>query len=264
MNPGALIVAAVIAAVVAHQRRQLPAGLRVVAALTILGVLAYGAGIVDPPSPEAAIRHLAATLGPYAYVLVGTLALLETGAGVGLVVPGEIAVVLGGVSAGQGQIELPLLIAIVWACALSGDLTSFVLGRRLGRGFLIRHGPKVAISAARIEQAERFFAAHGGKTIIVGRFIGFVRPLSPFLAGASSMPARRFVPCTTIAAGIWAASFSLLGYTFSRSLDDVISITQRGTLVLSAVVVCAVAAVALHYRRSGSGRTPAAADGDLN
>ena len=70
------------------------------------------------------------------------LAFLETGAFVGFVAPGETAVIVGGLVAGQGQISLFVLIAIVWACAVAGDVTSFFLGRRLGRDWLLRHGER--------------------------------------------------------------------------------------------------------------------------
>jgi membrane protein DedA with SNARE-associated domain len=269
MNAGGLIAATLLAAATAWRWRQLPKAVRAVAVAAVAALVAYGSGLVNPPSTEGEIRHLAASLGSYIYVLVGGLALLETGAGIGFIVPGEIAVVLGGVSAGQGEIALLPLIAVVWVCALAGDLISFTLGRRLGRNFLLSHGPRLGISRARIEQTERFYAAHGGKTLILGRFIGFVRPLSPFIAGASKMPARWFVPCTTLAAGIWAVTFSVLGYVFSQSLDEVISITERGTLAFSLIVVGAVIAIAVFSRararrrpRRRPGGAPAAAEGE--
>jgi membrane protein DedA with SNARE-associated domain len=59
----------------------------------------------------------------------------------------------------------------------------------------------------------------GGKTIIVGRFIGVVRSVAPFVAGSSRMPPRRFIPATFIASGLWAASFSLLGYVSWQAFD---------------------------------------------
>jgi membrane protein DedA with SNARE-associated domain len=219
-------------------------------------LLAYGLGVLHPPRLEDAIRDVTGTLGPYTYVLVGVLAFLETGAGVGLVAPGELAVMLGGVSAGQGEIELIPLIAIVWACALAGDLTSFVLGRRLGRDFLLRHGTKVGITPTRVAQVESFFAAHGGKTIIVGRFIGLVRAVSPFIAGASRMPARRFIPYTTIAAGIWATTFCVLGYLFWHSLDQLIEITKQGTFGLAAAILLVAGTLVLYRRRRGASRRP--------
>lgn len=254
MKVAPLILCALLAVAVIHRRRQLSGLARVLAAIVILGLLAYGSGLVHPPSLESVIREVARTLGSYTYALVGVLAFLETGAGIGLVAPGELAVILGGVSAGQGEIALVPLIAIVWACALAGDLTSFLLGRRLGRGFLVRHGPKVGITHPRLEQVERFFAGHGGKTILIGRFIGLIRPLSPFIAGASKMPARRFIPYTTLAAGIWATTFCVLGYLFWQSLDQLIAVTKQGTLGLAVVVALAAGAVALYQYRRGRSR----------
>ena len=107
------------------------------------------------------------------------MAFLETGAFVGLVAPGETVVIAGGVIAGQGEIELIPLIGLVWVCAVLGDTTSFYIGRRLGREFLERHGPRVKITHERLEQVEGYFDRHGGKTILIGRFIGLVRALAP-------------------------------------------------------------------------------------
>ena len=82
-------------------------------------------------SAEALLDSLGDGLGPWSYALVGALAFLETSAFVGLVAPGELAVVLGGVLAGRGQMELPLLVAVVWAAAVAGDVCGFLLGRGL-------------------------------------------------------------------------------------------------------------------------------------
>lgn len=254
MTPGPLIFAGLVALAVIYRRRQLSALVRVLAVIVILGLLAYGSGLVHPPSVETIIRDVTSTLGPYTYAVVGALAFLETGVGVGLVAPGELAVILGGVSAGQGEIALIPLIVLVWACAVAGDLTSFVLGRRLGRGFLIRHGPTVGITPQRLEQVERHFAAHGGITIFTGRFVGLIRPLSPFIAGASKMPARRFIPLTTLAAGIWAATFCVLGYFFWHSLDQLIALTKQGTFALAAVIALVVAAIAVYRHLHGQSR----------
>jgi membrane protein DedA with SNARE-associated domain len=193
------------------------------------------------PDIEGALRHAGSTLGPYTYALVGALAFLETGAGIGLIAPGELAVILGGVAAGQGEIELVPLIALVWVCAVAGDALSFMLGRRLGRGFILIHGHHVKLTPARLEQVERYFARHGGKTIVFGRFIGAVRALSPFIAGASGMSARRFLPATIAAAGLWAAACSVLGYVFWNSLDEAVAIARNGSLAIGVLVALAVA-----------------------
>ena len=85
---------------------------------------------------EGAIQDLSEGLGAWTYLLVGALAFLETGAFVGLIAPGEFTVMLGGAVAGQGDISLPVILAITWACAFAGDSVSFMLGARLGRDFL--------------------------------------------------------------------------------------------------------------------------------
>jgi undecaprenyl-diphosphatase len=202
----------------------------------VIALAAYGTGVVHLPNLEHASRQAGETLGPYTYLLVGVLAFLETGAGIGLIAPGELAVVIGGVTAGQGHTHIGLLIVLVWGCAFAGDTVSFLLGRRLGREFLVTHGPKVKLTHARIEQVERFFASHGGKTILVGRFIGLVRALAPFLAGASKMAPRRFIPYSFLAAGVWSATFSILGYVFWQSFDQAAAIAKQGTLALSALI----------------------------
>jgi undecaprenyl-diphosphatase len=157
--------------------------------------------------------------------------------------------------AGQGEIDIVALIALVWLCAVAGDSASFLLGRRLGRGFLIRHGARLRITEERLEQVERFLGRHGGPTILIGRFIGFVRALGPFVAGASHFSFRRFLPYDVIAAGLWSATFCLLGYVFWRSLDQVLNAAKKGALALAVVVGVAVAAVAAYrYLREPENR----------
>ncbi|MDX6637751.1 MAG: hypothetical protein QOJ01_1262, partial [Solirubrobacterales bacterium] len=78
-------------------------------------------------------------LGAWTYGVVGLAAFLETGAFVGLILPGESAVILGGAVAGQGATSIVVTIGVVWVCAWGGDTVSFLLGRRLGRGFILEH-----------------------------------------------------------------------------------------------------------------------------
>lgn len=246
MRAGVLILAALAFAALAVRWRRLGAGSRTVVVVAAVGLAVWGSGAIQPPDLEAIARDLGATLGVYTYPVVGLFAFLETGAGIGLVAPGELAVAIGGVTAGQGHTQLEPLIPIVWACAFAGDLTSFVLGRRLGREFLIRHGAVLKLTSARLEQVEGFLHRHGGKTILVGRFIGLVRALAPFVAGASKMPARRFVPVALLAAGIWSAAFTTLGYLFWQSFAEVETIAQRGSFALIGVVVAVAILVALY------------------
>jgi membrane protein DedA with SNARE-associated domain/membrane-associated phospholipid phosphatase len=245
----AALVALALAGAVFWRRRKLSAE-GTVLAIAVAAVLAiYASGVIpDLPNPENAIEDVATTLGDWTYLLVGGLAFLETGAFVGLVAPGEFTVILGGVIAGQGEIDIFLLIGIVWFSAILGDTTSFLIGRRLGRNFLLKHGPRVRISRERLQQVERYFQRHGGKTILIGRFIGLVRALAPFVAGASGMRYVRFLPYSTLGTGLWAATFSLIGFFFYRSFSRVADIAGRATVGFG-IVVGVIVAIVYVYRR---------------
>ncbi len=221
-------------------------------ALRLLGIAVlavFATGVTQGlPSIEEVLSNISGTLGKWTYLLVGVMAFLETGAFIGLVAPGEAAVIVGGVVAGQGEISITLLIAIVWFAAFMGDTVSFFVGRRLGRDFLIRHGARVQVTPERLEQVEHYMDQHGGKTIVVGRFIGLVRALAPFIAGASKMEYRNFMPYDVIGAGAWASAFCLLGYVFSQRLEEVIHYTERGVLIFGWVIGTTVLLVYLVRR----------------
>ena len=176
------------------------------------------------------LEDISNTLGAWTYLLVGVFAFAETGAFVGLVVPGETVMLLGGAVAGQGAIDIYLLIAIAWFSAWAGDTTSFFLGRRLGREFVMRHGPRFGISHERFEQVEDYFSRHGGKTIFIGRFISLVRAFAPFIAGSSGMRYRAFVPYSILGTGLWASAHILVGYFFSRSIETARQVRRQRRL----------------------------------
>jgi undecaprenyl-diphosphatase len=203
----------------------------------------YSTGQIHLPNAEHLIEDIGTALGPWTYLFVGALAFAETGAFIGLIAPGESAILVGGVVAGQGQINIFALIAIVWFCAVAGDLTSFMLGRRLGRQFMEKHGPRFKITHERLETVEHFFDRHGGKAILIGRFVGLVRAIAPFIAGSSGMPLRRFVPYDVIGAGLWGTTFCLLGYVFWQSFGTVADYASRGALALGTVIVVVVGAI---------------------
>ena len=185
------------------------------------------------------MREVGTTLGAWTYLLVGALAFLESAAFVGLFAPGELAVILGGIVAGRGDIELPLLILVVWVCAVAGDLAGYVFGRRVGRSWALHHGAPFGVTEERLARAEGYFAVHGGKTIVIGRFVGLVRALTPFIAGTSRMPLRRFLLADVIGAGLWAATFCILGYLFWRSLDRALHLVETGKLGLLGLLAVA-------------------------
>jgi len=228
-----------------------PAGLsrRAWTALVATGVLAtaalvaFATGLVATPDIDGALTDLSETLGPWTYALVAALAFAETGAFIGLLAPGETAIVLGGVVAAKGDVSLPVMILVAWSAAAAGDLASFTLGRRLGRPFVQRRGPRFGVTAPRLARVEEFFARHGAKAILVGRFVGLVRAVAPFLAGSSGMRLRAFLPWSLLGTLAWTSSFTLIGYAFSNSFG-----AAAGALTHGALAAAVLAAVLLGLR----------------
>ncbi|MEA2404186.1 MAG: hypothetical protein QOE08_833 [Thermoleophilaceae bacterium] len=243
------VAALVLAALALWQRDRLSGERKLLAGALVVGLAVYASGLLGLlPDPKKAIEDLAKALGPWTYALVGTMAFLETGAFVGLIAPGEFTVIVGGVVAGQGEIHLIPLLGLVWLCCIAGDTVSFFVGRRLGRSFLERHGPRVKITHERLDMVDGYFERHGGKTVLVGRFIGLVRAIAPFIAGSSGMRYGRFLPYSVIGTGLWASAYTLLGYFFWQSFDKVAAVAGRATLVFGLLVAIGVGVV-YAYRR---------------
>jgi undecaprenyl-diphosphatase len=160
----------------------------------------------------AALVTLVSRLGSWGYLVIFMGATLECAAFLGVLVPGEALVVFGGVLAASGSLKLGALLGLVCLGAILGDTLGYELGRRLGRPWLRRYGRWISLREPQLARAEAFFTRHGGKTILLGRFVGFLRALAPFVAGASALPYRRFLPYNAAGAVFWVCGFLVLAY----------------------------------------------------
>ncbi|MDQ8045985.1 MAG: DedA family protein [Solirubrobacteraceae bacterium] len=250
MKPLWLVIAAVLLAA-AWRLRMLGRTGRVLAAAAAVICALPGFGIVDLPSIDTVVGEIGSSLGAWTYLLVGACAFLETGAFLGFIVPGETMVLFGGVLAGNGTIELVPLIGIVWACCMGGDLTSYAIGRRYGREFLLKYGAKVKVGEPQVAYVEDFFVRHGTLTLFVGRAIGVVRPLVPFLAGSTRLAFPRFLGIDLVATFVWSTVMCVLGSVFWENFDELTSIVSRLLFLIGAVaVVAAVSAFVISAWRS--------------
>ena len=161
--------------------------------------------------------NLVNRVGHWGYLVVFVGAMLESAAFLGVIVPGESLVLVAGFVAAQGVLDLGDLILVVAVGAAIGDSVGYELGRRLGRQWLSRYGARVGISRARLDRVDAYFDRHGGKSVFIGRFVGFARALVPFLAGSSRMPYRLFLPYNVFGALLWSAVVVLLGYFLGAS-----------------------------------------------
>ncbi len=167
------------------------------------------------------------------------LALFETAAFAGLAVPGETAVVLGGVVAHQGRIPLPAMAAAATLGAIAGDSVGFYLGRRLGTKVLGGRLGKV-LGRERVESTMKRIKAGGIRAVILGRFVGVLRAVMPFAAGSSGMSYARFMVASVIGGAAWGIGFTVVGYLAGNSWERVEKYIGRASTVLAVVVVTVV------------------------
>ena len=110
--------------------------------------------------------------------------------------------------------------------------------------------PEAAIAVPRLERVEGFFDRHGGKAVLIGRFVGLVRAVAPFVAGASGLQLRRFLPYSLAGTLVWASAYTLAGYAFHESFHTAAGALTQVTLGLAVLAAAAVAVKALRGRRS--------------
>ncbi len=182
------------------------------------------------------------------YVLTAMLAYLECAAFVGLIMPGESFVSLAGFLASQGFLKLKILFPLVIISAVLGDITGYFIGRKLGEPFLTTSHRFLRIPESLVNSARMFFNRHGGKTMLIARFIGFLRSIAPFLAGASKANFLEFLIYDIIGAGLWGTTFLLLGYFLGESYKIVEKYISRGGLFLILLVAGVWACVTLIRR----------------
>ncbi|SRR5579884_44426 len=160
---------------------------------------------------------LVGRVGHWGYLIIFLGAMLEASAFFGLIVPGETLVLLGGFLANQGLLDLGDLITLVSIGAILGDSIGYELGRYLGRDWILRFGGWAGLRKKHLDRVDRFFQREGGKAIFLGRFVGFLRALVPFIAGASRMPYFRFLVYNVLGGTLWSISFVCLGYFLGAS-----------------------------------------------
>jgi membrane-associated protein len=181
------------------------------------------------------LQRIGEHVGAWLYLIAGGLAFAEAAILVGMVLPGEIALLVAGFGAHQGWISLwPMVVVAIGAAAL-GDSVGYEFGRWIGpkiRGS--RLGARIGID--RWQRAEDFLHRHGGKAVLLGRFTALLRALTPGVAGAAGLPYLRvFLPWNLTGAVIWGGGCVLLGYGFSASLAVVGRYLAWGPIVLIVV-----------------------------
>lgn len=200
------------------------------------------------------VQQLLNVPAPLAYAAIAALVFGEAALFVGFVLPGETAVLLGGVLASTGRLTLGVLVVLVVVAAVVGDSVGFEIGHRMGPRVL-RVRP-LRRHQSRLEAAQGYLRARGGRAVVLGRWTAFLRAVMPALAGASRMPYRRFLAYNVAGGLAWGVTVSLLGYFAGASYQRVATGLGETSAVIGAVLVVGIAVAWLRHRH----RTRASGD----
>jgi len=178
---------------------------------------------------------LLAGAGPLAPLIVFLLAAAESAAFLGLVVPGELAVILGGVAAGTGSLPVGVMMLAACAGAVIGDSIGYQMGRRTGPTLLRR--PRMAKVAERMDRAATLVAERGWWALVIARFASVLRAVVPFAAGMGNMRYRRFLLGNVIGGIAWGITFTLVGYVAGANYPVVEKWFRTGGLAVVGIAV---------------------------
>lgn len=152
-------------------------------------------------------------------LLIGFILFAETGLLVGFFLPGDTLLFAAGAFAAQGKLPIVLLLITVLIGAIAGNTVGYEIGFRAGPKIFKRK--EGLLDQSYIEKAELFYKKHGGKTIILARFVPIIRTLVPVLAGVARMPRKLFALYNIIGALCWGVSVTVLGYWFGSKIPNI-------------------------------------------
>jgi len=190
--------------------------------------------------------HLAAFVqqhGAWVYVLLFLIVFCETGLVVTPFLPGDSLLFVTGAVAAAGGMDIVLVMATLVAAALCGDNVNYWIGRTLGLKVFSRF-----INPAHLKRTHEFYERHGGKTIILARFVPIVRTYVPFVAGLGTMPYLRYLAFCVAGALLWVVSLCLAGYWFG----NLPKVKENLTIVILAIVALSVSPGVIAWLRSRS------------
>lgn len=192
-------------------------------------------------------------ISDWGYYVVFMMAFLETSAFVGLVVPGETVIVLAGLFAGSGVLNVGIIIGVASAGAILGDTVGYFLGYRYGNSFFRKYGHHFFFKPEYLDQARQFFSQHGGKTVFLGRFMSWLRAFAPVVAGISRMPYHRFLFANVCGGVTWVTVFSLVGYFVGNNWSTIEKYIGRAGMlafIAGAIAMYVYLRVTRHHHRT--------------
>lgn len=183
--------------------------------------------------------------GAWAYVVLFLVVFAETGLVVTPFLPGDSLLFAVGSLCALGLLSIEIAAVILLAAAVAGDALNYSIGNRFGHFILTHPRWQRWIRREHLEKTHEFYERHGGKTIVLARFVPIVRTFAPFIAGLGQMTYRRFAIFNVTGAVVWVLSFTLLGYLFGTMPI----VKQNFTLVIAAIIVISMMPALIEFIR---------------
>ncbi len=189
------------------------------------------------------LKDLVQTYGLYVYLFLFIIVFCETGLVVTPFLPGDSLLFAGGTLVGAGMLSYPALTATLLAAAILGDAVNFRIGKHIGPPIFEKDYRW--LKKKHLEQAHAFYEKHGGKAIILARFIPIIRTFAPFVAGVASMNQGRFLFFNVIGAVIWVFSLVTVGYL----LGNLPFVQNNFSLLVYAIIAVSVMPVVIEWAK---------------
>ncbi len=169
-------------------------------------------------NPKILIETLLNWLGPFVYVGLFFIIFAETGLAVCFFLPGDSLLVVAGLFAVAGKLDLWVMMVSLFIAAVVGDAVGYYSGKKVGQAIFTR--PKSRFfNPKHLQRAHQFYEKHGGKTIILARFVPIVRTFAPIVAGAAGMRYRDFFIYNVLGGFLWITSMLLTGYFLGEAVE---------------------------------------------
>jgi membrane-associated protein len=200
---------------------------------------------------DAHLLALTQQYGVWVYVILFLIIYSETGLVVAPFLPGDSLLFVAGALCGMGALQLGWLVPLLVLAAFGGDNTNYWIGRLVGMRLLKLAGGRL-IKREHIDKTHAFYEKHGGKTVVLARFLPIIRTFAPFVAGIGVMHYRKFVLFSALGSVAWIASLSVAGYFFGNIpvVKDNLTV-----IILGIILISILPAISEFIRRLASNRS---------
>jgi len=194
------------------------------------------------------LSGIIAQYGALSYAILFAILFAETGLVFMPFLPGDSLLFATGAFAAVGSFNIAVLLVLLWVAAFLGDTANYWIGHYFGRKLI--DSPRIPLNQEHLEKTRKFYEKHGGKTIILARFMPIVRTFAPFVAGMGEMNYIRFMQYNAVGGFLWVFSFTLLGYLFG----NIPSVRENFSVVILAIIALSIVPMLFEFIRAKLGK----------